>query len=213
MPPEPARVRPPLVNLEACWRSEEPDPLVQLALIHAQFEIIHPFRDGNGRIGRMLVPVFLYEKRLLGRPTFYLSQYFDMHRSEYIARLRELNGAQSWNAWVAFFLRALAAQAEANSKKARGILALYERLKSKAIALTRSEYAVPLLDRLFAQPVFASNDLFGQPGMPTKPVVTKLLTQLREAGILKRMRASSGRRAQVLALAELVNLCEGKRVI
>jgi hypothetical protein len=61
--------------------------------------------------------------------------------------------------------------------------------------------------------VFASNVLFGQPGLPTKPVVTKLLTQLREAGILKQLQPASGRRAQVLALAELVNLCEGKRVI
>lgn len=213
IPPEPALVPALLGNLETYWQGEELDPLVQLALIHAQFEIIHPFRDGNGRIGRMLVPVFLFEKRLLGRPMFYLSQYLDTHRAEYIARLRELDGAPSWNAWVAFFLRALAVQAETNSKKARSILALYERLKAKAIALTRSEYAVPLLDRIFAQPVFASKDLFGLPGMPTKPVVTKLLSQLREAGVLKQLRASSGRRAQVLAMAELVNLCEGKRVM
>ena len=213
IPPAPARVPKLLANLESYWRGEELDPLVQLALIHAQFEIIHPFRDGNGRIGRMLVPVFLYEKRLLGRPMFYLSQYFDAHRAEYIARLRDLDGPRSWNAWVAFFLRALAAQAEANAAKARGILALYERLKANAIALTRSEFAVPLLDRIFAQPVFASSTLFGQPGLPTKPAVTKLLGQLREAGILKQLRPSSGRRAQVLALAELVNLCEGKRAL
>ncbi|MGH8680953.1 MAG: Fic family protein [Burkholderiales bacterium] len=213
IPPKPARVPKLLANLESYWRAEELDPLVQLALIHAQFEIIHPFRDGNGRIGRILIPVFLHEKRMLGRPMFYLSQYLDEHRAEYIARLRDLNGPRTWNAWTAFFLRALTAQAETNAAKARGILALHERLKAKAIALTRSEYAVPLLDRLFAQPVFASSDLFGRPDLPTKPVVTKLLSQLREAGILKQLRASSGRRPQVLALAELVNLCEGKRVI
>jgi hypothetical protein len=72
---------------------------------------------------------------------------------------------------------------------------------------------VPLLDRLFAQPVFASNDLFRDPKMPTKPAVTLLLQRLRDAGILKQLREASGRRAQVLALAELVNLCEGKRVL
>jgi len=213
IPPKPARIPKLLANLERYWRSDELDPLVQLALIHAQFEIIHPFRDGNGRIGRMLVPVFLYEKRLLGRPMFYLSQYFDLHRAEYIARLRALNGSRSWNDWVAFFLRALADQAEVNSAKARGILALYERLKTRAIAVTRSEFAVPLLDRLFAQPVFASSSLFGVPGLPTKPAVTKILSQLRAAGVLKQLRPASGRRAQVLALHELVNLCEGKKVI
>lgn len=213
IPPEPARLPKLIANLESYWRGDELDPLVQLALIHAQFEILHPFRDGNGRIGRMIIPVFLYEKRLLRRPMFYLSQYLDAHRAEYIARLRALNGPQSWNVWTAFFLRALGTQAEANAEKARGILVLYERLKARAITLTRSEYAVPLLDRLFAQPVFASSHLFGQPGLPTKPVVTKLLAQLRAAGILKQLRPSSGRRAQVLALHELVNLCEGKRVV
>ncbi|MEK6606816.1 MAG: Fic/DOC family N-terminal domain-containing protein [Myxococcota bacterium] len=208
IPPDPARIPALLANLEDYWRAEDLDPLVQLALIHAQFEIIHPFRDGNGRIGRILVPVFLHEKGLLDRPTFYLSQYLEAHRAEYVARLRGLNGPASWNAWTAFFLRALASQAETNARKVRDILALYERLKAKAIALTRSEYAVPLLDHLFAQPVFASSTLFGLPDMPSKPVVTKLLAQLRGAGVLKRLRAARGRRPQVLALAELVNLCE-----
>ena len=213
IPPDPARLPKLLANLESYWRGEELDPLVQLALIHAQFEILHPFRDGNGRIGRMLVPLYLFEKKLLSRPTFYLSQYLEQHRAEYIARLRALNGPQSWNAWVAFFLHALAVQAETNADKARRILALYERLKARSIALTRSQYAVPLLDRLFAQPIFASNDLFGAPAMPTKPVVTQLLQRLRDDGILKQLREASGRRPQVLALTELVNLCEGKRVV
>lgn len=213
IPPLPTRIPALLANLERYWRSEELNPLVQLALIHAQFEIIHPFRDGNGRIGRILVPLFLYEKKLLSRPMFYLSQYFDEHRTEYIARLRSLNGPQSWNAWAVFFLRAVAVQAEANADKARRILALYERLKARTIELTHSQYAVPLLDRLFVQPIFASNDLFHDPKMPTKPVVTQLLQRLTDAGVLKQLREARGRRAQMLALVELVNLCEGKRVI
>lgn len=213
IPPDPVRVPELLANFESYWRAEELDPLVQLAVIHAQFEIIHPFRDGNGRIGRMLVPVFLYDKRLLTRPLFYLSQYLEAHRAEYIARLRALNGPKSWNDWTVFFLGALASQAEVNAARSRAILALYERLKAEVIKLTRSEYAVPLLDQIFAQPVFASNALFGLRGLPTKPVVTRLLTQLREAGILKQLRPPRGRRAQVLALAELVNLCEGRKAV
>lgn len=213
IPPLPARLPALLANLEAYWRSEELDPLVQLALIHAQFEIIHPFRDGNGRIGRILVPLFLYEKKLLSRPMFYLSQYLEEHRAEYIAQLRALNRPQPWNDWTVFFLHAVAVQAEANADKARRILALYERLKARIIELTRSRYAVPLLDKLFAQPIFSSNDLFQDPRMPTKPVVTQLLQRLTDAGILKQLREARGRRAQMLALAELVNLCEGKKVV
>ncbi|OFZ98067.1 MAG: hypothetical protein A3H35_00505 [Betaproteobacteria bacterium RIFCSPLOWO2_02_FULL_62_17] len=174
VPPAPAKVPALLANFERYWRSEELDPLVQLALLHAQFEIIHPFRDGNGRLGRMLVPMFLYEKELLTRPMFYLSAYLDSNRAEYIARLRALNGPESWNNWVAFFLHAVTVQAQANSDKARAMLALYEKLKARAIELTHSQYAVPLLDRLFTQPVFASNDLFRDPKMPSKPMITQL---------------------------------------
>jgi Fic family protein len=213
VPPEPARLPKLLANLQAYWRGDEIDPLVQLALIHAQFEIIHPFRDGNGRIGRMLVPLFLYEKKFLSRPMFYLSQYLDEHRAEYVARLRALNGPRSWNDWTVFFLKALAAQAEANADKARRILALYERLKARTTALTRSRHAVPLLDRMFARPIFASDDLHRDPKMPAKPVVTQLLRRLSDAGILKQARKARGRQAKVLALAELVNLCEGKKVV
>ena len=79
--------------------------------------------------------------------------------------------------------------------------------------MTRSLYAVPLLDRMFAQPVFASNDVFRDPKMPSKPVVTQLLRRLLNAGMLKQLHEARGRRAQVLALAELVNLCEGKKVL
>ena len=72
---------------------------------------------------------------------------------------------------------------------------------------------MPLLDRLFAQPIFASNDLFRDPKMPTKPVVTQLRQLLTDVCVLKQLREARGRRAQMLALVELVNLCEGKRVV
>lgn len=79
--------------------------------------------------------------------------------------------------------------------------------------LTHSQYAVPLLDRLLADPVVASSDLVGAQGMPSKQMVMTLLRKLRDAGILKVMRENRGRRAQVLVLAELINLCEGKEVL
>jgi len=111
IPPSPAILMEHLYAWEKYYHSDEPDPLVQLAIIHAQFEILHPFKDGNGRIGRMIVPLFLYEKKLLNHPSFYLSAYFDAHLEEYIARLRALGQPGSWDAWVNFFLKAIVAQA------------------------------------------------------------------------------------------------------
>ncbi len=214
VPPDPMLLMECLDNWEKYYHLDRPDPLVQLAIVHAQFEIIHPFLDGNGRLGRMIIPLFLYEKRLLSRPTFYISAYLEDHRDEYVERLRLLGvGPDAWNQWVGFFLTALHEQAQANTAKARQIFDLYERLKSRVIDLTHSQFAVPLLDQMFKQPVFPSNILDDLPGMPTKAAILTLLNKLKKGGVLKVMREGSGRRPQVLALAELINLCEGKDVI
>ena len=213
IPPEPMSVKACIDNWEKYYHHEEQDPLVQLAIIHAQFEIIHPFLDGNGRIGRILIPLFLYEKKLLSRPMFYLSTYLEAHRAEYVQRLRNLGNPGSWDEWIAFFLRALSEQAQANSGTVKSILELYGRLKGQIINLTHSQFAIPLLDALFDQPIFQSTYLHKREGMPSKPMIMQMLNALRRHGILKVVREGSGRRAQVLALAELVNLCEGRRVI
>lgn len=215
VPPAPGE---PLMQALYAWESyyhaEAPDPLVHLALVHAQFEILHPFVDGNGRLGRILIPLYLHEQKVLRSPVFYLSEYLEAHREEYIERLRQIGREPgAWNRWIQFFLHALITQAEANVQKARAIHDLYDRLKREVLVATRSQFAVPLLDLMFRQPVFQSSSLFQMPSMPSRPMIVTLLRQLREAGVLKVVAEGRGARAQVLALAELVNLCEGKTVV
>jgi Fic family protein len=215
IPPEPQRLATLLDNWEKYYHAERPDPLVQLAKVHAQFEIIHPFVDGNGRIGRILIPLFLFEKRLLSRPVFYLSAYIEEHKEEYIAALGALNSEQqvhAWNEWVKFFLKAVAEQAKKNLDSARRIIDLYERSKTEIINITHSQHAVPLLDVLFERPVFSPAQLEGRRGMPSKQMIMSMLGRLKDAGILIVTRESSGRRPQILAFPELVNLCEGHEV-
>ena len=213
IPPDPSQLPSLLDNWEKYYHGEDSDPLVQLAIVHAQFEIIHPFLDGNGRLGRILIPLFLFEKSILSRPMLYLSTYLEAHRDEYVERLHALQEPAAWEEWIGFFLRAVAHQAEANAGAARQILELYGRLKAQMIELTHSQYAVPLLDYLFKRPVFQSSELAGQKSMPSTPMVMNLLKKLKAQGILKVIREGSGRRAQVLAFPELINLCEGKEVI
>ena len=203
-----------LDNWEKYYHSDRPDPLVQLAVIHAQFEIIHPFLDGNGRLGRILIPLFLHEKKLLSRPMFYLSDYLDERRDEYVARLRALGHApDGWNRWIEFFLTALDEQAGRNADTARAIIALYERLKARVIELTHSQYAIPLLDQLFARPVFQSTHVrLATKARPSRQAIALLLRTLRKDGILQVLREGSGRRAQILAFVGLLNLAEGKKV-
>lgn len=79
------------------------DVLAQTAIVHAQFELIHPFKDGNGRIGRLVIPLFLYSKQRLSSPMFYLSGYLEAHRDEYYERLKRIYQEGDWTGWIEFF--------------------------------------------------------------------------------------------------------------
>ncbi len=213
VPPPPGQLLEYLDNWEKYYHMERPDAIVQLAVLHAQFEIIHPFLDGNGRVGRMLIPLFLFEKSILSRPLFYLSAYLEGNRDTYVGKLRLLGTKpQAWNDWIAFFLTAVEEQARLNAQKARAMIELYGELKLRVIALTHSQFAVPLLDSMFENPIFRSSYLKTKAGMPSYPMTSALLGKLKSAGILKVVRKGSGPRPQILALAELINLCEGREV-
>lgn len=194
-----------LVNIDV------PDPLVQLALVHAEFEAIHPFKDGNGRLGRMIIPLFLFTKKLLSGPDFYMSAYLDTHRKEYVERLRAISADGDWTGWCAFFLRALADQAAENERKARAILDLYSRMKKQMVALTHSRHSIRATDFLFETPIFKAPDFIKRSAIP-KPSATRILTLLRNERILHSMRQGRGRRAGIFAFRELLNIVEGRKV-
>jgi len=214
VPPAPDQLAGLLDNWEKYYHSERPDALVQLAIVHAQFEILHPFLDGNGRLGRILIPLFLYEKKILHRPMFYLSAWLEARRDAYIDHLRPLGVEPgAWNRWISFFLTGLEEQARINSEKARAILDLYDRVKTRVLSLTHSQYAVPLLDQMFERPVFEAGHLKFGDSPPTRAAITNLLRSLREGKVVKVLREGSGRRPTVYAFADLINLCEGKKVV
>lgn len=213
IPPPPEQLLEYLDNWEKYYHMQCPDAIVQLAVLHAQFEIIHPFLDGNGRVGRMLIPLFLFEKSILSRPLFYLSAYLEANRETYLGKLRLLGlKPEAWNEWIVFFLTAVEEQARLNSEKSRAMIELYNDLKLKVLRLTHSQFAVPLLDSMFEKPIFRSSYLKTKAGMPSYPMTSALLGKLKSAGILKIVREGSGSRPQILALAELINLCEGRKV-
>ena len=124
VPPSADRVAPALDNWEKYLHYEEKDRLVQLAVVKAQLEIIHPFLDGNGRMGRMLVPLYLFDRGLLSSPMFYLSAYLEEHRDVYYERLLGVSRDGDWNGWASFFLTAVVEQAAVNTQKTREILTL-----------------------------------------------------------------------------------------
>lgn len=207
-PPRWEDLAPAISNWENYYHSEGQDPLVQLGIVHAQFEFLHPFLDGNGRLGRVLIPIFLYEKKLLPRPMFYLSEYIETHREEYIDRLHALGTKQGWNAWCAFFLKAISAQADSNAKKADEIFMLYEELKHRFISATRSPYAVPLLDAIFHQPIFRASQLELSGGSPARVTTANLLRELVSDKILEIVRHASGQAGTIYRLSRLMQIAE-----
>ncbi len=186
-----------------------PDRLVQLAVIHAEFEAMHPFLDGNGRLGRMLVPLFLYQAKLIRQPMFYISAYLESNRDEYYERLLAVSRDNDWSGWCAFFLQVVRIQAEENLVKAQAILDLYNQMKTRFAELTRSQYAIHALDWVFERPIFRSSDFVRTTKIP-KPTAQRILKLLKTEGILREIRPGRGRRAAILIYSELLNIAEGR---
>ncbi|WP_292420037.1 Fic family protein [Methanoregula sp.] len=207
IPPPPNLVPDALTNWENYLHSEERDPLVQLAVLKAQFELIHPFRDGNGRIGRMLVPIILYNKKILSTPMFYISAYLEAHRDEYYDNLLAVSRDNDWNGWIGFFLQALIEQATENNQKATAIIELYEKMKKEVPEATHSQYAVQAIDTLFSRPIFKSADFIAESKIP-KPSAHRILKGLTEADILTVSREGKGKSPTIYRFSRLIAITE-----
>lgn len=196
---------------ERYLHADEADALVQLAVIHAEFESLHPFLDGNGRVGRMIIPLYLWQRGLIRAPLLYMSRYFEADRGAYYDGLLSVSRDRDWTAWCRYFLEALRTQAEANHAVVMAIINLYSRLKRETVEWSRSQYAVQALDWMFGRPIFKSTDFVANAGIPA-PTAKRLLAVFKENGLFSVLVEGRGRRASVFALKELLNVAEGKEV-
>jgi len=212
VPPNPLQLMDHLQAWEIYLGSDDIDPIVQTAIIHTQFELLHPFKDGNGRIGRLLIPLQLYSKGRLASPMFYLSAYLERHRDEYYARLRAISQDGDWTGWCAFFLHAVTVQAQQNGATLREIMGLYEATKLEVRDITHSPHSAHLVDALFDRPIFTAADIARRAGVP-KPTVHKLIKSLLNEGVLETVREAAGSRPAILTFAELLNTLERKQLV
>lgn len=181
------------------------ESLIKTAVAHLEFEALHPFNDGNGRIGRMLVPLMLWDAKLLSEPYFYISPYLEEHRDDYIDKMRQVSASDNWTDWIAFFLVALDQQAQENLSKAEEIGALYADMKEKFRHALSSQWSTAALDFMFTRPVFRNNVFTGKSGIPVQTAhrFTKILS---EKGFLTTIVAASGRRPALYAFEPLLSL-------
>lgn len=210
IPPDP-KVLPNYLDLfEKYIQLNDSDIVIQTAIVHAQFELLHPFLDGNGRIGRLLIPLFLYYKKVLSRPMFYLSSYLDNNRDEYYLRLREISNNNDWNGWIKFFLNAVMKQSIKNSAKVKEILDHYFEMRDYIVDRTRSQYAHQLLDAIFDKPIFKASDIQSKTNIP-KQSLMPMLKLLQEDSVLKILRQASGRTPAILVFQKLLEIIEDKQ--
>lgn len=208
-----AFVPPPAAEVPACmgklelFLHDQPEPtpaLLKAALAHVQFETIHPFLDGNGRLGRLLIPLLLWEQGVLRQPLLYLSLYFKTHRQYYYDLLNQVRLTGDWEAWLDFFAEAVIVTATQAVETARQVLDLANQDRHKVSRLGRAAAStLQVHQALLAHPLATSGSLVEQLGL-TPATVNKALSHLEQLGIVKELTAR--KRNRVFSYAGYIDI-------
>jgi Fic family protein len=188
VPPPPHEMKTALGDLELFLHKEDMPVLVQCALVHAQFETIHPFLDGNGRVGRLLITLLLCQREILQRPLLYLSLYLKANRAEYYEHLMDIRNNGKWEEWIKFFLRGVISVSGSATSTARKILDMRTAHQQAIInsSGSRSANALRLLDHLFARPLVRVKNVEDILGI-TFRTANGLLEHLSQINIVEEM--------------------------
>ena len=185
VPPTPDLLPDALADLEGYLHEDPPLPiLVRSALIHYQFETIHPFLDGNGRLGRLLIVFYLVDRGALREPLLYLSAYLERHREEYVDRLQAVRELGDYEGWVTFFLRAVATQAAAAIQTFEGLLRLGVEFRERLRRIRARGQAVDAAEGLIGNPYVSAPRLAETLGL-TRQGGQYVISTLERAGILE----------------------------
>lgn len=179
--------------------------LFKAAISHVEFEALHPFKDGNGRIGRMIITLLLWSSKLISAPHFYISGFFEAHKDEYIDKMRAVSEHEAWTEWCLFFLEAVEKQAIKNLEIAENIRTLYEHMKQAFSDALSSKWSVNALDFVFTNPVFRNSRFTQHSGIPSASA-NRFTNVLLDRGLLRLLEEPSGRRAALYAFEPLLEL-------
>jgi Fic family protein len=205
IPISPEKLQDGMDNLFKYIEEGDHRPILKTAISHVEFEALHPFKDGNGRIGRMLTTLLLWKYGIISAPHFYISGYFEENKDLYIDTMRRVSSNSDWNAWCAFFLEAVKQQALKNLIVAENIQKLYEDMKNVFSEVLSSRWTISALDYIFTNPVFRNSKFTSTSGIPAQTAsrFTKLLS---EKNLLVTIQEASGRRAALYSFEPLMQL-------
>ena len=204
IPISPEKLREGLDDLFEYTKSSE-QALIKTAISHVEFESLHPFKDGNGRIGRMLVTLMLWDSGIISEPHFHLSGYLEEHKDTYIELMKNVSKNHDWTDWCVFFLEAIEQQATRNLAITEDIKALYEDMKLTFSQKLSSKHSYKALDFIFTHPIFRSNRFTNKAGIPTSTAYTFINTLLKE-NLIQTMEEASGSRPALYSFEPLMEL-------
>lgn len=179
--------------------------LLKTAMTHIEFEALHPFKDGNGRIGRMLITLMLWHSGTISAPHFYVSGYLEENKDLYIDTMRRVSEEGDWELWCSFFLEAIEQQAIRNLAIAENIRNLYEEMKTIFSDVLSSKWSVNALDFVFTNPVFRNNRFTSNSGIPA-PSAARFARALLDNNIINVLEEASGRRPALYSFEPLLKL-------
>ncbi|WP_201587136.1 Fic family protein [Psychrobacter jeotgali] len=179
--------------------------LLKTAVSHLEFEALHPFQDGNGRIGRMLITLILWSAQTISAPHFYISGYFEENKDRYIDLMREVSETGNWDNWCVFFLEAVKEQATNNLEIAEQIGQLYETMKREFSDLLSSKWSLNALEFIFTNPVFRNTSFTSKSGIPVS-TAARFSKVLEENNILKIVEEGAGRTSTLYSFEPLMQL-------
>lgn len=207
VPAPPQEIMPLLDNFEKFLHDKSPLPiLIKTGLLHAQFENIHPFLDGNGRIGRLLITFYLCQQKILNKPLLYISDFFKKYRQEYYDRLNAFHEKDDIEGWLKFFLEGVAITAEEAVETSKKILKLREKDSEKIFSLGRSAKKAKLVfDFLFHSPLITIKDVERITGLKN-PNALVLINKLVKSEILKEI--TGRKRNKIFAYQQYIKLFE-----
>lgn len=180
--------------------------VIQLALAHYQFETIHPFNDGNGRVGRLLITLMLCERQVLPEPLLYLSAFFEQHREEYYDGLLNVSRRGAWNDWIRFFARGIAEQARDALRRVQRLQDLQEIYRRRVSELIRSPAPQRLVEECFASPFITMNQAAEVMGV-AYPTAARTVGILEKAGLLHEI--TGRQRDRIFVADEILRLLDG----
>ena len=205
VPISPNHLQNSLTKLFSFIEQSDEHPLLKTAIAHVEFEALHPFNDGNGRIGRILITLMLWKFGLILHPCFYISGYLEQRKNDYAESMRAVSANDDWTSWCIFFLEAIRGQAEMNLLKSEEIKQLYENMKETFRVALASQWSINALDFMFANPVFRNNNFTGNSGIP-RQTAYRFTRILLESELLATVRPSSGRRPALYAFEPLLQI-------